>query len=497
MSPLVAAVLLPLLVGGALVVARTRVGGRPAAVAGVVTTAVSAVLVLTSWAARSADARAGEVDVPWIDALGARWHLGMDGISLPFVLMTLLLGLLCCLSLVDHCPDGDGPPGVLVGLVLLVVGAALGVFTALDLLLFFVFFELALIPMWFVVARWGDEAAGRQAAATRFLVFTVTGSALMLTGFISVARLAGSLQLTDLSVLRVLVTGPVGAFAALTILLGLAVKTPVWPLHTWLPDAHAAAPTVGSVLLAGVFLKLGTYGLLRVWLAVAPEPAARLAPWLAAFGVVGILWSSLACLRQHDLKRLIAFSSVGHMGFVVLGLSTMSEVGVAAAVLGSVAHGVVTGLLFFLAGALKRRYGSTSWDAIGRGLYLRTPWTAGVLAFAAIASLGLPGLAVFWGELLALRAAYEVGPVLGRPLAWTLLGLAALGVVLTSAYVVAMLRRVLQGVPTPDDRDADLQGSDVPVVGVLVVATVALGLAPGLVLGVVEPDLLAVLGGVR
>ncbi|MDO9378244.1 MAG: NADH-quinone oxidoreductase subunit M [Nocardioidaceae bacterium] len=496
MSAVVAAVLLPLLVGGGLVLSGGRVPGRVAALAGAATTVVSAALVVAAWAASGRGEVAGEVDAAWIEAIGARWHLGVDGISFPFVLMTLLLGLLCCVSLVDHAPAGDGPPSALVGLVLVVVGAALGVFSSLDLLLFFVFFELALVPMWFVVARWGD-GEGRSRAATRFLVFTVTGSALMLAGFITVGRLAGSLQLTDIAVLRVLVTGPVGMFAAVTILLGLAVKTPVWPLHTWLPDAHGSAPTVGSVLLAGVFLKLGTYGLLRVWLAVVPQQAEVLAPALATFAVVGIVWSALACLRQTDLKRLVAFSSVGHMGFVVLAVASASPLGVSAAVLGSVAHGVVTGLLFFVAGALRRRYGATSWEALGRGLWLRTPRTAGVLAFAAIASLGLPGLAVFWGELLTLRALYEVGPVLGRPLAWTLLAVAALGVVLTSAYVAALLRRVLQGVPTPDDRDGELAGSDVPVVAVLVAATVVLGVAPGLVLGVVEPDLLAVLGGVR
>lgn len=515
MNLLVIAVFLPALVGVVALASRHALRGAVAARAGVAVSIVSLVLLAAVWATRDAAAFAGEVDVRWIDAIGVRWHLGIDGISFPLTLMTAFLSALTCWSLIDDAPQEQTPDDpaepspdpeqsvvMLVVLVLVIQSAALGVFSALDLIVFFIFFELALVPMWFVINRWGDphDREGRRVAATRFLLFTVLGSALMLVGFIAIALSAGSLQIPELAAQSPVLTGTVPLLGAVAIAVGLAVKAPVWPLHIWLPDAHSAAPTVGSVLLAGVFLKLGTYGLIRVLVAIAPEPSATLAPYLATFAVVGIIYASLACLRQSDLKRLIAYSSVGHMGFVVLGVATMSPVGIAAAVYASVAHGLITGMLFFHAGGLKRRYGSATFAVLGRGLYARAPWLAVSFAFAAIASLGLPGLAGFWGEMLSLRSAYEVGPVLDRGLAWTLLGVAAVGVVLTSAYVVVMLRRLVQGVPTPDDRDLDLTGevrSEVGISVLLVASIVVLGLAPGLLVGVIEPSLPAVLGGGR
>ncbi len=275
--------------------------------------------------------------------------------------------------------------------------------------------------------------------------------------------------------------------AAVLIVLGFAVKTPLVPLHTWLPDAHSKAPTVGSVLLAAVFLKLGTYGLI---VTSAPDAAdassPSVAPYVAGAGVVGIIWSALACYAQDDLKRLIAYSSIGHMGFVALAISTMSDVGIAAAVFGSVAHGLVTGLLFFLSGSLKDRFGTASMRAIGRGLYARTPWLAVAFVFAAVASLGLPGLAGFWGELLSLRAAYEVGDVLAKPYAWTALGLAVLGVALTTAYFVRAIRLLAQGEPVAQEADRDLSVRESVVGLALVASIVVLGLAPGLIVGLYD-----------
>lgn len=489
MSALVVAVLLPGLAGICLALARAVVSARGAAAAGAAVSVLSLICVVASWSARDG-AYAGEVDHPWSTALGLHWHLGVDGISLPLVVMTILLCVLVCWSLaadVTSTTDAhEGAGVVLVALVLVIETASLGVFSALDLVLFFIFFELALIPMWFVIARWGDPGGGRL-AATKFLMFTVTGSALMLVGFVVIAVTAGTLQIPTLADLPDPLTGTVPLLGGVAIAVGLAVKTPLWPLHIWLPDAHSKAPTVGSVLLAGVFLKLGTYGLLRVFVSVVPEPAARLAPYLGALAVAGIIASCLACLREHDLKRLIAYSSVGHMGFVVLAISTMSEVGVLAAVFASVAHGLITGLLFFNAGWLKQRYGSATFDVLGRGLYTRVPRLAVVLLFAATASLGLPGLAGFWGEMLALRSTYEPSPALDRTLAWTLLTLAALGVVLTTAYFVRVVRRVLQGAATPRDDDIDLTRTEAGISAVLAVAIVLLGVAPGLLTGVIEP----------
>ena len=409
-----------------------------------------------------------EIDRPWITALGARFHVGVDEISWPLALMTAFLTLCCCVWLWRRETSA-----ALVALVMVIAGASLGVFVAQDLLLFFIFFEFALIPMWFVIARWGagDEA---RPAATKFLLYTVTGSALMLVGFVLVAVGEGSLQIDELR-------GSTSLAAAILIAIGLAVKVPLVPVHTWLPDAHSKAPTVGSVLLAGIFLKLGTYGLIRLNVQMLPGPTEQLAPWIAGLGVLGILWAGFACLAQDDLKRLVAYSSIGHMGFVALAIATMSQVGIIAAVFASVAHGLITGLLFFLAGSLKERYGTASLSALGRGLYGRAPWRAVALLFAGIATIGLPGLAGFWGEFLTLRAAYEPASLLPQTFSIVLMAIATVGIVLATAYVARYARLLLQGVPTRLDLDRDLFGREALVVVALVIPIVVLGLVPGLI----------------
>lgn len=469
---IVAALLVPSVVGLLLMIGRAHVPGRVAARIGTAAMATSLVLYALVWEGR--DRVSGEIDVAWIEPLGARLHLGVTYVSWPFLLMTALMGLLCCLWLL-----ADDTSPALVGLVLVISASSMGVFSSLDLLLFFVFFELALIPMWFVIAWYPavDETGVQRRAATRFLLFTVAGSALLLVGIVIIALDGGSLQL--------LTAGTGSLAAAVLVCLGFGVKTPLVPLHTWLPDAHSSAPTVGSVLLAAVFLKLGTYGL--IVFSQVLDRFDDVAPYLAVAGAAGIVWSALACYAQDDLKRLIAYSSIGHMGFVVLAISTQSTVGLAAAVFGSVAHGIVTGLLFFTAGSLRDRFGTASMARIGRGLYARAPRLAVVFVFAAVASLGLPGLAGFWGELLSLRAAYEVGDVLTKPVAWTALGLALLGIVLTTAYFVRAIRLVAQGEPTPHEADRDLDRREAVVMGLLVVAVVVLGLAPNLLLDLFEP----------
>jgi NADH-quinone oxidoreductase subunit M len=517
-----------------------RLSDIDAARIGVGVSAVSLALAWLVWLIRDASAvYAGEVDHEWIPALDVHWHLGMDGVSYCMVLLTTTLSGLCCLALARTSTDDGAPTGrrSLVVLVLVIEAAALGVFTALDLVLFFVCFELALIPMWFVIAGWGDphDPVGRRRAATRFLLFTVLGSALMFVGFIGVAWQAETLQIDELAQTTPAFTGTLNTLLAVAIALGFAVKTPIVPLHIWLPDAHAKAPTVGSVLLAGVFLKLGAYGFIRILVYVMPLQAAQIGPWLAAFGVVGIVYAALACLRQSDLKRLVAYSSVGHMGFVALGIGTLTESGITGAVFISVAHGLITGLLFFLAGWLKERYGTSDLAGLGHGLYARRPWLAVAFAFGCLASLGVPGLAGFWGEMLALRGAYEVGPAMERAGAWTLLGIAAVGIVLTTAYFIGLMRRLLQGEPSAPrlishlwsddprrgDQSSDDSGriarpqvTDQPresgaedeidldreqriVTGVLVVTVAVLGLVPGLLSGVIGQAMPWIVGGVR
>ncbi|WP_248961907.1 complex I subunit 4 family protein [Sphaerisporangium perillae] len=387
-----------------------------------------------------------ELDRPWIPGLDLRFHLGIDGISLPLVVLTALLTFLCFLYLVRHKPDGDRFRALVFTLLVLEVGMV-GTFLALDLLLFFVFFEIVLVPMYFVIAVWGG--GGRRAAAVKFILYTLLGSAVLLLGLLLVWANTGTLDMVRLAQQHGAgMSRGVQILAFLAIGLGLAVKAPMWPLHTWLPAAHTEAPTVGSVLLAGVLLKMGTYGFARIAIPVAPEGAAVLAPWLGAFAAVGIVYGSLACLAQRDLKRMIAYSSVGHMGFVLLGLATLTPVGMNAALFGNVAHGLITGLLFFVAGGIKERYGTADMSRLGGGMLARLPYVGSLLTFACVASLGLPGLAGFWGEMLALLGAFQPAPGLSRPLFLVFMAAGGLGTVLTAAYFLRMLSRVTHGRPT-------------------------------------------------
>ncbi|KAB8180525.1 complex I subunit 4 family protein [Microbispora catharanthi] len=413
---------------------------------GIVVSAVVLVLAVALAAAfdhaRPADMQL-QTDRPWIPGLGLRFHLGVDGVSLPLVVLTALLTFLCFVHLAGHPPAGGRPGALVVTLLVLEVGM-IGTFLALDLLLFFVFFEVVLVPMYFVIALWGG--AGRRAAAVKFILYTLLGSAVLLIGLLVVWTQAGTLDMVALA-------GRHGSgmarsaqiLAFLAIGLGLAVKTPMWPLHTWLPDAHTEAPTVGSVLLAGVLLKMGSYGFARIAIPVLPEGAAALAPWLGAFAVVGIAYGSLACLAQRDLKRMIAYSSVGHMGFVLLGFASLTPVGLNGALFANVAHGLITGLLFFLAGAVKERYGTTDMVRLGGGMLRRLPYVGSLLTFACVASLGLPGLAGFWGEMLALLGAFRPAAGLSRPLFLVFMAVGGLGTVLTAAYFLVMLSRVTHG----------------------------------------------------
>jgi len=481
---------------------------RQAPVVGVTATAVATVLSLA--AVPSVVGTAGmqlETDLPWVPVLDIRWHLGVDGISLPLVVLTTLLTLLCMVSLLRGNVPAGGSVRSLVAVVLLLETGVLGTFLALDLVLFFVFFELVLVPMWFVIADWGDphDVPGRRRAATVFLLMTVIGSAVMLAGFLLVHAYTGTFDMVALAQAQGSgMSAATQVVAALAVGLGFAVKSPLWPLHIWLPDAHAKAPTIGSVLLAGVLLKMGTYGFVRVWLPVVPEGARQVAPYLAVLAAIGIVYGSLACLAQTDLKRLVAYSSVGHMGFVLLGVSTLRPVGVNGALVANIAHGLITGLLFFLVGALKDRHDTSDLVGLGRGLYRRSPRLGGVLALAAMASIGLPGLAGFWGEMLTLLGAFHPADGLSRPVFLACMALGGLGAVLTAVYFVRVLRLVAQGAPDapspprseswlPASFDATLQ--ELGVWTPLAALTVVIGLAPGLLLDVVDPAVQVLLGG--
>ncbi|MEV8374360.1 NADH-quinone oxidoreductase subunit M [Kribbella sp. NPDC056861] len=423
-----------------------------------------------------------ETDVSWIPALDVRFHLGVDTISLPLIALTALLVFLCCLYSLKITPRA-GRTRSLIALLLVIETGVIGTFASLDLVLFFLFFEVVLIPMWLVIDIWGDDhdAPGRRRAATTFVLMTVFGSALMLLGFLLIHRQAGTFDLEVLGRSPVAGGHGIALAAALLIAVGFAVKMPLWPLHIWLPDAHAKAPTVGSVLLAGVLLKLGSYGMIRILLPVLPDATATIAPYLAGFSTVAIIAGSLACLAQTDLKRLIAYSSVGHMGFIGLGIATMSPEGLSGALYANIAHGIITALLFFLAGAIKDRHDTSDLRVIGRALYARLPRIGGLLTFACLASLGLPGLAGFWGEMLILLGAYHPGDSLPRTTFLVLMVVAGLGAVLTAAYFLKLVRQLNQGDPAEHPAAAfavDVSRIELITWVPLVVLTVFLGFWP-------------------
>jgi NADH-quinone oxidoreductase subunit M len=263
----------------------------------------------------------------------------------------------------------------------------------------------------------------------------------------------------------------------------------MWPFHTWLPDAHTEAPTVGSVLLAGILLKMGTYGFIRIALPVLPDAAREWAPWIGGLAAIAIVYAALACLAQRDLKRLIAFSSVGHMGFVMLAIATLTPIGINAAIFGMVAHGVITGMLFFCVGSIYDRYHTREIAELGGGLMQKLPYLGGVFAFVAIASLGLPGLAGFWGEVMALLSSYQPAQALNTDLFRVFMVAGGVGTILTAAYFLWMLQRVNMGTLPERWRESALPDV-VPVEWVswvpLLLAIVALGVFPRLILGVTD-----------
>jgi NADH-quinone oxidoreductase subunit M len=446
-----------------------------------------------------------ELNVNWITTIHARYHVGIDGISLPLFELTLLLSFLCAVYTLKVLPD-PGRPKAFLALVMLLEAGMAGTFIAFDLVLFFIFWELVLVPMYFLIAVWGS--ANREYASIKFFLYTLFGSVFMLLGFLALyfkSNVSGVGHTFDIVLLSSSASGVATATRAVQnlifagLFLGFAIKVPMWPFHTWLPDAHTEAPTVGSVLLAGIMLKMGTYGFVRIALPILPDAAKTWAPAIGILAVIAIIYASLACLAQRDLKRLIAFSSVGHMGFVMLGIATLTPLGINAAIFGMVAHGVITGMLFFLVGSVYDRYHTRQISEIGGGMLLKIPYLAGIFAFTAIASLGLPGLAGFWGEVTALLSSYNPAQVLGGHLTLfrVLMVLGGVGTILTAGYFLWMLQRVNMGVLPDRWKEAqlpDITRTELIAWAPLLVGIVLLGILPRLVFGTTNE---AVLGLTR
>ena len=458
-----------------------------------------------------------DLALSWIPSLGVWLRLQVDGLSLPLLLLTAVVGVVATL-LHLHVPPppravrpGDEAvartapiplvrsvdvPGLATyhACLLLVVLGALVTFLAGDAILFFIGFELVLVPMWVLVSRYGDPESDREGAALRFLLVTVIGSTLMLIGLLGVSVATGTSDLAQWAAQRGegIPTGVQVALAAV-LLVGLALKIPVFPLHTWLPWVHATAPTAGSVLLAAVLLKLGTYGIVRLVMPALPEGFATWSPLLGGLAVTGVIWAALACLVEPDLKRLIAWSSIAHLGFVVLGLATGTETGLQAALYGNVAHGVISALLFVVVGGLKHRWGTADLSATRAALREAAPGLGAALVLGMAASMGLPGLAGFWGEIGGILAAWS--PAADRPEGWFRLYavLAAVGGLLATAYSVRVLREVWSG-DRAEPRIPDAVRTERVALRVLGGLVLLLGVLPILLLTVTAPATQAVIG---
>ena len=378
-----------------------------------------------------------EEKVSWIPSINAYYHVGVDGLSLPLVILMTFLGFLVILISWKI----DLRPREYFAWLLLLETSILGVFCSLDLLLFFLFWEIEVIPMYFLISIWGTGR--REYSAIKYVVYTLFGSAFMLAGILSLYFTTGSLSMMEiaqggLAPFRIVI--PVAAIFFF-LLTGFAVKLPVFPLHTWLPDAHTDAPTAVSVVLAGALLKMGGYGMIRLCVTIFPEVAKAYAPFLIALAVVNVLYGAAVTLRQTDLKRLIAYSSISHMGYVLLGIFALGQVSLVGATLQMFSHGVITGLLFAMAGLVMHNVEERDLRKLG-GLAQQIPIIAVIFSVAGLASLGLPTTSGFAAEFLVFVGSFSSTIVSGIQV-YTIL--AVLGVVVTAGYILWMLQRVFYG----------------------------------------------------
>ncbi len=421
----------------------------------------------------------------WVPSLGIGYRVGLDGLGFGMFFLSALLTLIAVVASWDVRENLRQYYAILFVAEL----GMLGVFAAQDLILFYVFFEVTLIPMYLLVGIWGDE--NRRPAAIKFFIYTFFGSTVMLAGFLALGILSGpNFSIEGLN-------GGIGLSraaqiaVAAPILFGLLIKVPAVPFHSWLLDVYISSPISTNVVLSGILPKLGTYGLIKIAIPLLPQGAEPFLPYLAAFGVVNIIYGAFVAFMQPDLKALVAYSSIGTLGFILLGIASGNAVGINGAVMQQVTHGLYSALLFILVGVIASRAGTRRIGELG-GLADRMPWAGGLLALGAFAAMGVPGLAVFISEFMTIMGGYDAFPVLGV--------LAAAGIVLGAMYLLNMLRRVIFG---PTERPALVEAGDagpvemaaiVPLAALLVV----LGIFPSLLTNVQRPavDLvLAAIGG--
>ena len=423
----------------------------------------------------------------WVEQWGISWHLGVDGISIFLVVLSGILTPLCLAGIDPHREHK-----AFASWMLLLQAGCIGSFLSLDLFLFFAFFEIVLVPMYFLIAGWGYER--RIYAAMKFFLFTMAGSAFMLVGIIATAVLgkAGpggkvSFDLVELANANFAVSTGRWLFFAFAI--AFAIKVPLFPLHTWLPDAHTQAPTSGSVILAAVLLKMGTYGLLRFGLFLFPEAARWARPLLLTLAVIGILWGAIAATMQKDLKRLIAYSSVAHLGFIVLGTFAITSEAGAGAMMQNINHGISTGALFIMVGMIYERRHTRQIAELG-GIQSVAPIFAGAFMLMMLSSVGLPGLNGFVGEYLVLIGSFSTAR-------WWVV-VAAIGVILAAVYLLWAYQRVFQGPVNDDNRHfPELKFREAALLAPFAAIIVFTGIYPKPMLERIEPSVKAVIAHVE
>lgn len=398
----------------------------------------------------------------WVDELSL--HLGVDSVSMLFIPLTSLLVLLCILASPQHYP-----PAYWVFL-LLAESALVGTFCSVNFITFYIFFESVLIPCFFLIGLWGGE--NRRYACMKFFLYTFAGSILMLIGLAMVWHHTGANNFISLFTMKKTLPSDVQYHIWWLFMLALAVKIPMLPVHTWLPHAHVEAPMVGSVLLAGIMLKMGGYGLLRLVLPLAPEACITYAPWVMYASVAAIVYASLVAYGQSDIKRLIAYSSVAHMGYMTLALFTLSPLGLQGGLFQMISHGIVSAGLFFVVGFLYERTHSRRMEDY-QGLVKTMPGLSLAMMVLMLASIGLPGTMGFWGEFLALASSYTVSPYIAAT--------AALGMVLGATYMLRLYRTCFWGsAPTKAHILKPLTKEEAITLGVLCVSIIVWGVCPKL-----------------